>query len=86
MRFAFIATEKAHYQVALLCRVLQVSRVPGSMRGSNGRRPGAPSRTQSLGLEIAAIFAESRGRYGSPRCMPSCGCVANRRRASAWRG
>jgi len=22
---------------------------------------------QSLGLEIAAIFAESRGRYGSPR-------------------
>jgi putative transposase len=66
MRFAFIATEKAHYQVALLCRVLRVS---GSLFYAWQHRPTA-SRTiqdQSLGREIAAIFAESRGRYGSPR-------------------
>ena len=66
MRFAFIATEKAHYPVALLCRVLQVSR---SGFYAWQQRPAAPRtlQDQTLGLEVAAIFAESRGRYGSPR-------------------
>ena len=66
MRFAFIATEKAHYPVALLCRVLQVSR---SGFYAWQQRPAARRtlQDQSLGLEIAAIFAESRGRYGNPR-------------------
>lgn len=66
MRFAFIATEKACYPVALLCRVLQVSR---SGYYAWHKRP-APTRTrqdQVLGLEVAAIHARSRGRYGSPR-------------------
>jgi putative transposase len=66
VRFAFIATEKALYPVTLLCRVLQVSR---SGFYAWQQRPAA-ARTvqdQTLGLEIAAIFAESRGRYGSPR-------------------
>ena len=66
MRFAFIATEKAHYPVALLCQVLQVSR---SGFYAWRRRPAAQRTRQNqlLGLEIAAIFAESRHRYGSPR-------------------
>lgn len=66
MRFAFIATEKALYPVALLCRVLRVSR---SGFYAWQHRPAAPRtlQDQSLGLQIAAIFAESRGRYGSPR-------------------
>jgi putative transposase len=66
VRFAFIATEKAHYPVALLCQVLQVSR---SGFYAWRRRPAAQRTRQNqlLGLEIAAIFAESRGRYGSPR-------------------
>lgn len=66
MRFAFIQTEKAHYPVALMCRVLQVSRA-GYYAWS--KRPVAARmlQDQKLGLEIAAIFAESRGRYGSPR-------------------
>ena len=66
MRFAFIATEKAHYPVTLMCRVLQVSR---SGFYASQQRPAAPRtlQDQSLGLAIAAIFAESRGRYGSPR-------------------
>jgi putative transposase len=66
MRFAFIATEKACYPVALMCRVLQVSR---SGYYAWCQRPPAPHtlEDQTLALEVAAIHAESRGRYGSPR-------------------
>ncbi len=52
--------------MALLCRVLKVSRA-GYYAWR--KRPVA-ERTltdQSLALEVAAIHAESRGRYGSPR-------------------
>ena len=66
MRFAFVATEKACYPVALMCRVLQVSR---SEYYAWCKRPPAPRmlKDQILALEVAAIHAESRGRYGSPR-------------------
>ena len=66
MRFAFIATEKACYPVALMCRMLQVSRA-GYYAWC--QRPPAPRtlKDQTLALEVAAIHAESRGRYGSPR-------------------
>ena len=66
MRFAFIATEKARYPVALMCRVLQVSR---SGYYAWCKRPAAERRGQDqrLTLEVAAIHTESRGRYGSPR-------------------
>jgi len=66
VRFCFIATEKACYPVALMCRVLQVSR---SGYYAWCKRPAAERRRQDqrLTLEVAAIHAESRGRYGSPR-------------------
>ncbi len=66
MRFSFIATEKAWYPVALMCRVLHVSR---SGYYAWCKRPAAERRRQDqrLTLEVAAIHAESRGRYGSPR-------------------
>lgn len=66
MRFSFIATEKAWYPVALMCRVLQVSR---SGYYAWRTRPAAARRRQDqrLALAVAAIHAESRGRYGSPR-------------------
>jgi putative transposase len=66
VRFSFIATEKACYPVALMCRVLQVSR---SGYYAWGKRPAAERRRQDqrLTLEVAAIHAQSRGRYGSPR-------------------
>jgi len=66
VRFAFIATEKACYPVALMCRVLQVSR---SGYYAWCKRLPAPRilKDQTLALEVAAIHAESRGRYGSPR-------------------
>lgn len=66
MRFAFIATKKAHFPVALLCRTLEVSR--SGFYAWQGRPQSARRlRDQSLGLEIAAIFAQSQQRYGSPR-------------------
>ena len=66
MRFAFIAAEKACYPVALMCRVLKVSR--SGYYAWCQRPPAAHTlKDQSLALEVAAIHAESRGRYGSPR-------------------
>ena len=66
MRFGFIATEKACYPVALICRVLQVSRA-GYYAWQ--KRPVAERtrQDQRLALEVSAVHAESRGRYGSPR-------------------
>ena len=66
MRFSLIATEKACYPVALLCRVLKVSR---SGYYAWHKRPAATRTVQDqrLALEVAAIHAHSRGRYGSPR-------------------
>jgi putative transposase len=66
VRFAFVATEKAHYPVALLCRVLQVSR-SGYYAWSQRSPARRTVEDQKLGLEVAAIFQENRGRYGSPR-------------------
>jgi len=66
VRFAFIATVKACYPVALMCRVLKVSR---SGYYAWSKRPASRhiQEDQRLGLEVAAIYRESRGRYGSPR-------------------
>jgi putative transposase len=66
VRFAFIAREKACYPVALMCRVLKVSRAGYY---AECKRPASQhtQEDQRLGLEVAAIYRESRGRYGSPR-------------------
>src|SRR4026209_2006744 len=65
VRFAFIAEEKAAFPVRLLCRTLQVSRA--GFYAWQGRPPAPRARADNrLGLEIAAIHAESRERYGSP--------------------
>ena len=66
MRFAFVEAEKAWFPVTVMCRVLAVSRAgfyawrsrPEAVRVGEDRR---------LAVEVAAIHAESRQRYGSPR-------------------
>lgn len=66
MRFAFVEAEKARFPVAMMCRVLEVSRAgyyawrtrTAAVRETEDRR---------LAVEIASIHAESRQRYGSPR-------------------
>jgi transposase InsO family protein len=66
VKFAFIAAEKATFPVSLLCRTLGVSR-PGFY--ASQARPPAPRHGADarLGVEIVAIHAETRQRYGSPR-------------------
>ena len=66
MRFAFIASEKACFPVALMCRILAVSRA-GFYAWR--RRPVAARTRQDqvLTVAVAAIYAENHGRYGSPR-------------------
>ena len=66
MRFAFVATEKAEYSVAVLCDVLEVSRCgfyawqgrPESKHARDDRR---------LAVKVRASHEESRRTYGSPR-------------------
>jgi transposase InsO family protein len=84
VRFAFIATEKAAFPIRLLCRTLHVSRAGfyAWHARAPARRRGADER---LGIEIAAIHAESRQRYGSPRIhaeLQDRGCRTGRKRVA----
>jgi transposase InsO family protein len=66
VRFAFIAAEKASFPVRVVCRVLNVSRA--GFYAWQARAPSGHAQADArLGVEIAAIYAESRQRYGSPR-------------------
>jgi transposase InsO family protein len=66
VKFAFIQAEKAHYPVVVLCAVLGVSR--SGFYAWQRRPPSARSRGDArLGAEIAATYARSQKRYGSPR-------------------
>ena len=66
MKFAFIAAEKAHFPVQVLCAVLGVTRA--GFYAARGRPPAPRTRAdQRLAIAIAAIHAESRRCYGSPR-------------------
>ncbi len=68
MRFSFILTEKALYPVALMCRLLQVSRsgfYEWVKRGPSKRA----KRDAFLKEKIAASHKGSRGTYGSPRVL-----------------
>ena len=66
MRFAFIQAEKASFPVALMCRILAVSR--SGFYAFCQRPPAARTRQDEiLTVAVAAIYAENHGRYGSPR-------------------
>jgi HTH-like domain len=84
VRFGFIAAEKAAFPVRLLCRTLQVSRA--GFYAWQARPPAPRTRAdERLGLEIAAIHAESRQRYGSPRIhaeLADRGCRTSRKRVA----
>jgi putative transposase len=72
VKFAFIAVEKACFPVRCLCRTLGVSRA--GFYAWQKRAPSPRARADArLGLEITAIHAESRQRYGSPRIHAELG-------------
>jgi hypothetical protein len=84
VRFAFIGAEKAAFPVRLLCRTLQVSRAGFYAWPTRppARRAQADAR---LGPEVAAIHAETRQRYGSPRIhaeLADRGCRTSRKRVA----
>ena len=66
MRFRFIATEKAHHSLALLCRCLRVTR-SGFHAWQTRPESARATRDRQLKVLVHASFAASRGRYGSPR-------------------
>jgi putative transposase len=84
VRFAFTATEKAAFPIRLLCRTLHVSRA--GFYAWQARPPaGRVQADERLAVEIAAIHAESRQRYGSPRIhaeLRDRGCRTGRKRVA----
>jgi putative transposase len=65
-RFRFIDAEKATYPIALLCRVLGVSRA--GYYGWRRRPPSSRAAADAaLSATIRAIHGASRGTYGAPR-------------------
>jgi putative transposase len=84
VRFELIKAEKANHDVALLCRVLNVSRQ--GFYAWLGRKPcSRQQRDDSLRRSIGRAFDESGGSYGSPRVhleLQSKGLVTSRRRVA----
>lgn len=66
MKFAFIRAEKAFFKVAVLCRLLGVTRQGYYAFESRGRSGRAES-DEHLRERVRLLHAESRGTYGSPR-------------------
>lgn len=66
MKFEFILAEKALYPVALLCRVLSVSR-SGFYAWCGRPEPPRECADAQLAARVAAVHTRSRGTYGSPR-------------------
>ena len=64
MKFRFIATEKAHHALGVLCRCLRVTRsgfYVWQVRPESART----TRDRQLKVLVHASFAASKGRYGS---------------------
>lgn len=66
MRYAFIAEKRVAFPVAVLCRVLCVSR-SGFYDFLAEPETARDRRDASLAAKTRAVFVEHRGRYGSPR-------------------
>ena len=64
--FGFIAAKKAEHSIALMCRVLEVSR--SGFHAWQARKPSARAlEDQRLTVRIAEIHKRFRGVYGAPR-------------------
>lgn len=66
MKYACIESYRTQYPIAMMCRVLGVSR--SGYYAAQRREPSERSKSEArLRLEIRMIHRESKGRYGSPR-------------------
>jgi putative transposase len=66
VRFRFIAAEKAHHSLSLLCRCLRVTR-SGFYAWQRRPESAHARRDRRLRVAVRAAFEGSRQRYGSPR-------------------
>jgi transposase InsO family protein len=66
VKFQFIATEKAHHSLSLLCRCLRVTR-SGFYAWQHRPESAHATRDRHLKVLVRASFSASKGRYGSPR-------------------
>jgi putative transposase len=76
-RFRFILREKATFPIALLCRVLGVSRAGYYAWARRGVSPRGQANA-SLMERIRAIHTQSRGTYGAPRVQAELGIQGER--------
>ena len=84
MKFAFIAAEKASAPVAVLCKVLDVSRSGFYAWDERGRSTRA-SEDAKLTVHVLAAFNTGRGAYGSPRVhdeLKAAGIAVSRKRVA----
>ena len=88
MKFAFIAAEKAWAPIALLCKVLDVSR--SGFYASEKRDPSARAvEDEKLAVAIVAAHQVGRGAYGSPRVheeLKANGVIVSRKRIARIMG
>ena len=66
MKFEAIEAEKANYPVALMCRVLEVSRA-GYYACQQRSESGRAKANRKLSTKIREVYESSRRTYGSPR-------------------
>ncbi len=68
MRYAFVARERAHFPLGLLCRLLEVS--PSGFHDCRRRQAApAPDKEADLRRALRGCHAQSRGLYGRPRLV-----------------
>jgi len=66
VKYAFIATQRQQFPIALMCRLLGVSR--SGFYAAHKRQPSARMLAdQHLRVQICAVHRQSRQTYGSPR-------------------
>ena len=68
MRYAFVARERAQFPLAVLCRLLGVSRSGFYAYCGRQARPGL-DKDATLRRDLKRCHAESRGLYGRPRLV-----------------
>jgi putative transposase len=84
VRFTAIQAEKARYPIVMMCRLLRVSSsgfYAWATRGECQR----DIENRALTVQIAALHAESKGRYGYPRihaALRNCGSKVGRNRVA----
>ncbi len=83
-RYRFIRAERATYPIAVLCRVLRVSRAGYYAWAGRGASAHAQA-DERLAAQIAAAYAGSRNTYGVPRvhaALRAAGVRSSRRRVA----